>query len=1287
MKRTFGKFLSLMLVLAMLLAMVPAVLAADTTKTFTAAMGVGDEIVFPRAGDVTVGTLGEKTTWSLTTGRYGSASDYAALRYSSGATTVVTAKKATGSTTLTLTAKTTTGTGRDTVTYYNYWTVTITAWGITLSPDPMNLVGGKTGTLTATVTGPASSPVDDKVDSLNGGLSEAKVTFESNNTKAFTVASSDPQEINSRRGTATTVVTAANDTGEGLVTAKLSYTQYYTYYTNKQEVQKAKTVSVEESASVYVTKASDQTFSIFKGSTDVTNKVISATTSTASFTLTASLSGDTTGKYSWTSDDTSVATIGRSDGKVTIKGEGTTTITVTSLADSTKKATCEISVSNETLTIDSITYSDSTINDLETKELKFSSVSPAITNYTVNTVDLVANLGDYADASAVTWTIDKPSLADFNGNTKAKGGEVTLKAKNPGEVKVTATITNANGKTDSKSMTIRIWTAKEYNKQEKPSISFTASTALNALKELESKVVTVTLTSTGAKVSLPVKNAHIDGSGDSVQIIADIDGADSKNYIIYYPKNDSSDTSETAATGTVSYSLTSDSDILFYEQPVSKVTYKVTDTFEPLYTYFKVTKSQYYITSVAWYDVATHNKLQEVTYDLADAKTVLSSTFDLSKNGNITGPGDYTYQCIVTAKNSKGNSVTGVSTGSTVTVAGDYFVEITAAKTAVSVGDTFTVSGVAQTYNPSSKKYVDVSAAHNLTWTLSDSSLATLSKTTSAKGATINVTATAGGKLVLTAKTTINGKDYEGTKTITISTPKADDVRVTLGDDDTYVMLDGSKISDAVKAATKSTPSTFMFKQPSYGTVYTSSSLSSAISTTTKYSASEVSKMAFKPTRTAGSYTIEYTAYVSNGELATGKIIVMTSSGTVTYHISANEAQAMQESDFRNVYSGTLKSVRFGSTGDSRGSLYKGSTTGSGKIDTTTSYFISSQASTGASLLSNVNFIAGSSTSKYSVTIPFTAYGTAGDVEGNLVVYVNDTHSIYSTGATLKSMSIADELAPESGASSAYLTITGVTGGKLYTQYTSITSCTELSSKEYNSTKFYFSGSNSVDNLYVLPKADATAVVVSYTINGSTKGSVNFKVVQQTASQKFKDVSGSTKWASNSVDFMSGNGLVNGISTKDPTVFGPNQSMTRAMLVTILYRAAGQPSVAGITNKFTDNKDGQYYYNAVLWASNNGIVNGATAKTFDPDGKITREQIAAILYRYAGSPTANTSALNSFTDRTQVSSYATTAMQWAVGNGIITGVSSNGRTTLSAKNNATRAQVAVMLHRFLTLDK
>ena len=294
---------------------------------------------------------------------------------------------------------------------------------------------------------------------------------------------------------------------------------------------------------------------------------------------------------------------------------------------------------------------------------------------------------------------------------------------------------------------------------------------------------------------------------------------------------------------------------------------------------------------------------------------------------------------------------------------------------------------------------------------------------------------------------------------------------------------------------------------------------------------------------------------------------------------------------------------------------------------------------------------------------------------------------MYSTGATFKSMAIADELAPESNASSAYITITRVVGGKLYTQYSKINSCTALAAKDLGSTRFSFSGSNSIDNLYVLPLADSKTVEVNYTINGSDKGTLTFKVVQQTASSKFTDVSGSFKWAANSVDFMYGNGLVNGISTKNPNVFGPGQNMTRAMLVTILYRAAGEPSVAGITNKFTDNKQNQYYYEPVLWASSKGIVNGATATTFDPDGKITREQIAAILYRYAGSPAASSSALNGFADQSAVSSYAVTAMQWAVGNGIITGVSTNGRTTLSAKNNATRAQVSVMLHRFLTMER
>ena len=115
-----------------------------------------------------------------------------------------------------------------------------------------------------------------------------------------------------------------------------------------------------------------------------------------------------------------------------------------------------------------------------------------------------------------------------------------------------------------------------------------------------------------------------------------------------------------------------------------------------------------------------------------------------------------------------------------------------------------------------------------------------------------------------------------------------------------------------------------------------------------------------------------------------------------------------------------------------------------------------------------------------------------------------------------------------------------------------------------------------------------------------------------------------------------------------------------------------------MTNPFKDTKS-DYYTNALPWAYKNSIVTGTSATTFSPDSPVTREQIAAILYRYMGSPTA-TGSLTGFTDRANVSTYATTAMQWAIGKGYITGIG----TKLDPKGNATRAQVAVIIHRFLT---
>ena len=175
----------------------------------------------------------------------------------------------------------------------------------------------------------------------------------------------------------------------------------------------------------------------------------------------------------------------------------------------------------------------------------------------------------------------------------------------------------------------------------------------------------------------------------------------------------------------------------------------------------------------------------------------------------------------------------------------------------------------------------------------------------------------------------------------------------------------------------------------------------------------------------------------------------------------------------------------------------------------------------------------------------------------------------------------------------------------------------------------------------------------------------------------FVDVADSD-WYADAVQYVFANGLMAGTSD---TTFSPNATTTRAMIVTILYRLEGTPAVTG-TTAFTDVAAGQYYADAVAWAAQNGIVSGTSATTFSPDGVITREQMAAILYRYAqykGYDVTAKADLSMFTDAAQVSTYATDAMAWANASGLISGTSA---TTLSPAGSATRAQVATILMRF-----
>ena len=183
-------------------------------------------------------------------------------------------------------------------------------------------------------------------------------------------------------------------------------------------------------------------------------------------------------------------------------------------------------------------------------------------------------------------------------------------------------------------------------------------------------------------------------------------------------------------------------------------------------------------------------------------------------------------------------------------------------------------------------------------------------------------------------------------------------------------------------------------------------------------------------------------------------------------------------------------------------------------------------------------------------------------------------------------------------------------------------------------------------------------------------------VVHVCPSEKYTDVD-TTQWYHEGVDYVIANGMMNGTGAN---LFEPNATTTRGMIVTILYRLEKEPAAG--TSPFTDVDAGQWYAKAVAWAAANGVVNGTSPTTFNPNDPITREQMAAILYRYAsfkGYDVTQKADLAGFTDVAQISDYAKDPMAWANKEGLIGGVSA---TTLQPQGSATRAQVATILMRF-----
>ena len=1305
--------MSLLLVLAMVLAMVPAALAANQ------AYSVEPDSTIKIKTSITGFTV---TNWES------SDESVATVAAVSGSKTeaIVTGKKA-SNTAIRITATGTLANGRS---HSEYFTVYVRdAYTLTLALSNSNINGtvalnqGDTRTLTATVTVGSSGVTA-------GNLANCEVHFTSDND-AISVTPASPKVTASTVGNYTTykveATVKAEKVGGATLTAQVYYQKSDGSMTPSTSATATKTIGfrVSGAAPISVTlPTAQQVLSLEAGGTSATlqpkvtgysgtaqpkllylydtkdnNLYVRPNASTTSATVEPYKACDATKIYICIADYNAGLTYAKIDQTnpsasiegsyavctVSIKNKGMAvtalevrndqSVTVTDIDGKTTTTRLQTQLDSGAMVFglqDSNYNHDKNGTNIKNSNLIFTELTLTARIKAPDT--LLNSETDRKNAySRIEWTSSAPTVAKVSEtNSDKDSATAKIKAVAPG----TATITAKVDGNVTATYNVTVYQGRAYKITEEPSIGETVGkmtqTELEALFKKESAKVEIQTSIYSDEVmiyELPVKTAKANGSDAAGYTFTyTLNGLKTATKEFFYNRSDPDDSGVTT-TGKVTFS-----DISFTEQPANAA-YKITDTIADLAMTASVSTGK--IKSVVWYmnsDQTTGGvdkaiQTDKITDKLTNYRSVLSNLKQY-----ITGTGTYVFYCRVTTDDGKYAE----TRKAIITITGENHINIVFNPTTVKAGGTFTITGTPQEYV--SGKLTNVTGkTYTITWTSSDENIVKLSSKTSTNSSpSITATAKAGGQVTIKAETTIGAKKYAAEVKFTVTVPEADTVSLTLGENDTYVQLDGSKLAAAVKTAAKVTPSTFTFESPANGTLYTSSAMSGTVSTTTKYSASEVSKMVYRPTRTTGTHTIRYAAYDGSAQIATGTINVVTSASTVEYHISANEKQQMVVSDFQRVYGSGLSTVTFGSNTDTRGALYKGSTTSSGKVGSE-AYSVS----TGSNLLKNVCFIAGSTTSKYTVTIPFTANGSSGQMNGQLVVYVNDTHTLNSTGASFRSMGIAGELTPENATGSTYITIDRVVGGKLYSAYTSIKNCTALTSKDFGSTKFYFSGSGSLDNLYILPLADSKSVEVSYTIDGSTKGTLSFKVNQQTASNQFTDVSGSYKWAANSVDFMYMNDIIKGNNTKNPKLFGPGAKMTRAMLVTVLYRAAGEPTVTGITNKFTDNKQGQYYYNAVLWASNMGIVNGATATTFDPNGNVTREQIAAILYRYEGSPTV-TGSLSGYPDQAQVSSFAVTAMQWAVGTGIITGVTSGGRTTLSAKGNATRAQVAVMLHRFLT---
>ena len=708
------------------------------------------------------------------------------------------------------------------------------------------------------------------------------------------------------------------------------------------------------------------------------------------------------------------------------------------------------------------------------------------------------------------------------------------------------------------------------------------------------------------------------------------------------------------------------------------------------------------------------------TLTYASSNTAVA-TVDAS-SGTVTGVAAGTATITATVKNAS-DVIVGTASY-TVEVADAYKIELSAAPSSLTAGSASTVSATVYQYM-TEQGYVPYQQSVELTWNAYKASVADLGgsdpskavKTTTSSGSssvTLYTYATGTSKTAVqvpvTVSVTISGTTYQASP-LSVSVSPASAPSFAVHEEDYFDPDDFSKAVDGATGRYAGKLSAITIEGSNGGSVYENGS---RVSSSMKYYVSGarnklISSLYFRTssTSTTNAY-FTYIGYDADGDvIAAGKVTLGDESVDMEYSASFGGSVTFLESDFSKAFSGKagekLDYVTFamnratvvmnnktyslndGSNAAIFGWAYTTSKATTKLSSTDKCYY---QASYTQLDLDEITYVTGSYRTKYTVYLPYTAVGTSGSrYEGYTAITVSGDDSITASGASMKTLGAADAVL-RAYPNAAYVMFKqpAVSEGRLLYNFRSV-AAQNYTAVDYSKDQFYLSGTSAknlyLDSVFFLPAADcSTQIRLAFTVYGTSgtqlgSGELTVRVASKTASSVFSDVNARTcSWAANAVDFMNEYGLVKGTGT---STFGWKGSMTRGDFVLILYRNAGSPSVYGVSNPFTDVKSTDYYYEAVLWAYRNNVVNGTSTTTFGPKGKITREQIASILWRLAGKPVYSAS-LRSYTDYASVSDYAYDAMSWAVGSGYVKGSGAK----LSPRNNATRAEVAVMLHRYLT---